>query len=392
MTGTAFCLSAILCFFALFNLGTTAKAQDVLWEEISYSASRLAMLYNDRAEQDSVRLTLRYWLGGLFEAGMIEPLQRFIILHSLQEGRFTEDVFDERIIWFLTEYENKMRLSDELSEAPWYSVHYPIDGVPREIHYLYEGFNHYTQTMAQHALDSLKLSGSAKLLCKIYANRVQDVTKHILDEEYEHSAVREYYDRAVSAVRDQIDFHIGLSVGRWNPGGNLKIVGSHPMAGFTVGAKYRQFMFNLTAISKFRETPSSYLVQTDAGEIVESNHFIGAFMGLELSRELYRRGRNEVEILSGIGLDGFDTIKRNVNGEGGKSIFAFNINGGIGYRYYVPPFQSLYINFQLRYHIVDYNNTGGSDLSGNVITLRFQFGFLGNALKQNRLKRLGFSY
>ncbi len=97
-------------------------------------------------------------------------------------------------------------------------------------------------------------------------------------------------------------------------------------------------------------------------------------------------------MLSGFGLDGFDTLRPSVNGEGGKSIFALNLNGGLGYRFYIPPIESIYLNLQLRYHLVDYNNSGGTDLSGNVATMRLQFGFLGNAQKQNRLKELRFSY
>jgi|GEM_PF-7071640 len=366
--------------------------EQVLWEEISYSASRLAMLYNDRGSQDSVRTTLAYWVGSLDEIEMIEPLQRFIVLHSIQEGRFTEDVLHPRIIWFLLEYERKISSTTDLSEEPWFSTHYPTDGQPRKVSYLYDGFNYYTKSMAERALDSLNVKGTAKLLCEIYANRTSNVVKHISRSDYESTAVREYYDRSLNAVQNQVDFHLGLAATRWMPQGNAEILGVHPGIGFLVGAKHRRYLMNFSVFSKFGDTANTYLVEREDGQIVESRHFIGGFIGLEVSRELFRRGRNEFSLLSGIGLDGFDTLRPAVTGEGGKSIFAFNLNGGFGYRFYIPPFESIYLNLQMRYHLVDYNNSGGTDLSGNVATLRLQFGFLGNAQKNNRLKELGFSY
>ncbi|NUO81616.1 hypothetical protein HUU05_16215 [candidate division KSB1 bacterium] len=90
-------------------------------------------------------------------------------------------------------------------------------------------------------------------------------------------------------------------------------------------------------------------------------------------------------MLAGLGWDGFDAIESDKNRKA-KSINSLNVNLGLGYRQFFKPYSTHYLSLEGRYNFVNYATHGGSDLSGNTITLRLIYGQLGNARKNNRLR------
>lgn len=51
------------------------------------------------------------------------------------------------------------------------------------------------------------------------------------------------------------------------------------------------------------------------------------------------------------------------------------MNLGVGGRYYTEEFRDGFISFECRYNIVNYTNTGGTDLSGDAWVLRIGYQF-----------------
>lgn len=96
-----------------------------------------------------------------------------------------------------------------------------------------------------------------------------------------------------------------------------------------------------------------------------------------------------INLLSGVALDGFDAIKETKT-QKAKSIFSPNFNIGIGIRHRLGKYSAWFIDIQTRYNFVSYDTDGGTDLSGNVITIRFSFGFVSNPLKYELLRELGY--
>jgi hypothetical protein len=92
-----------------------------------------------------------------------------------------------------------------------------------------------------------------------------------------------------------------------------------------------------------------------------------------------------------MGFDGFDAIETDDN-RNAKTIGSFNLNLGFAFRHFLKKHDSKYLGIEMRYNWVNYATGGGSDLSGNTITLRLMYGLLGNSVKNKRLEALGHSY
>jgi hypothetical protein len=122
---------------------------------------------------------------------------------------------------------------------------------------------------------------------------------------------------------------------------------------------------------------------------VRTNHFFGGYFGADVERTLLRLPKHQFDFLGGIGLDGFDTIEtegQNSGTDDGKSINSLNVNLGLGYKYFYN--KTGFLGLDAKYNMVNYRNTGGTDLSGNTVTLGLTLGFLWNESKQAALKSL----
>lgn len=69
-----------------------------------------------------------------------------------------------------------------------------------------------------------------------------------------------------------------------------------------------------------------------------------------------------------------------------KSLNSLNLNLGIGFRNY---FQNrTYWGFEARYNFVNFKNTGGTDLTGNTISIRLNLGLSRNYNMDRKLMLL----
>jgi hypothetical protein len=95
---------------------------------------------------------------------------------------------------------------------------------------------------------------------------------------------------------------------------------------------------------------------------------------------------NEIDLLGGIGLDGMDVLnigKPEDPNRITKSLNSLNLNLGIGFRHY---FQNrTYWGIEARYNFVNFKNTGGTDLTGNTISIRLNIGLSRNYYADRRL-------
>jgi len=178
---------------------------------------------------------------------------------------------------------------------------------------------------------------------------------------------------------------LGIVGGAWIPNGPLRIVGSHPMFGFFIGGGKDGFFLDFSLIFKFLDTKDGYYVSIN-DSLIMTKYFFGGYFAMDSKIKLFRISNNEIDLLLGIGYDGWDTFndaeKENYDGNGINTI---NLNAGIGYRLYSFIFEGLVwiISPELRYNWTWYgkSNRGGTDLTGNVITANLSIG-LGARLKQ----------
>ena len=191
-------------------------------------------------------------------------------------------------------------------------------------------------------------------------------------------------DAQTNLALSNFDLHSSIFTGIWLPTGSAKLLGNHPLFGFQVGFYHKKMTYNLTADFKWMASRNEYQVLRDAN-LETTKNFFGGYFGLDLSRELARFKKHQIDILAGIGFDGFDALESTTGssaagGENGRSINSLNINTGLGYKYFFK--NKAYIGLQGKYNFVNYKNTGGTDLSGNNITISLLLGGFLN-LKDN---------
>ena len=185
--------------------------------------------------------------------------------------------------------------------------------------------------------------------------------------------------------------HLGFIGGAWFPKGKAKTLGIHPTLGFSLGFKRNRILYDLTMTLRFSDSSNRYNIK-HKGSIIETKYFLGYYFGLDLGREIYRNRRNEIDFLIGTGYDGFTAYRNEDDTNDKKEIDSFNFNVGVGYRYYFSEFTTEYIGFQVRTNLVSYHNPGGTDLSGNTISLRIIFSGSGNCRKYSKLNRLKYDF
>ena len=142
-------------------------------------------------------------------------------------------------------------------------------------------------------------------------------------------------------------------------------------------------MLDLTLIFRFIKSKNYYQVYAQ-DSLFRTRHFFGGYVGAEIGYELLRNKNSELDLIGGIGYDGFDAVKTDEDaGIKSVSVGSLNLNGGLGSRYYYKP-QGNYVGVQLRFNALNYSNRGGTNLSGDAFSLRLIWGFSGNYFRDSQ--------
>ncbi|MFC2118046.1 hypothetical protein ACFLTI_06280 [Bacteroidota bacterium] len=162
--------------------------------------------------------------------------------------------------------------------------------------------------------------------------------------------------------------------GAWIPAGEISKLGIHPEFGLQFASKKKKISYELSIGFKFLNTPNIYnAIRTT--KIEETKHFRGSYMGFGIGRDIIKKSGHELQLLAGIALDGIEVLKNNsLSGNNAKSTWTYNINFGLGYKYYFS--KKYLIGFRAKYNIVDYTLNNVIDLKGNTITIQVLFGLL----------------
>ena len=99
--------------------------------------------------------------------------------------------------------------------------------------------------------------------------------------------------------------------------------------------------------------------------------------------------KHELDLIGGIGYDGFDAItdmKTKYSDKASVTLNTLNLNLGLGYRFYIS--STTYIGLQGKYNFVNFLNHNGTNLSGNTMEFYILIGNSGNNYKEMHLRML----
>ena len=358
-----------------------------LWpEDISYNASLLLPKYFNGNKSDSIDTIIKYWEEYV---GDIEPLIRFKILYQIYNDNFSEDIYNKYIPELLLYYRDMKDI--EYYKKDWEVTFYSFGYGMRKKKFISNVYNNFTAHLANELfLKKVKEGTPEYLLCKFYSYNFQEFFKDIRSDRYQHTKLKKYCDEYVDGVAKSFQSNLALFTGYWLPQGKNKILGNHPQLGFTAGFKFQKLLFDFTMAVRFLDSKEPYMFEYQ-GNLKSTNKFQASYMGVELGYELFRSNHFEFDILGGLAWDALIPVSEDKN-QPVKRIEAFNSNVALGIRYYFNQYSSKYLGFQLRNNFVHYKTEIGSDLSGDVVSLRLIFGFANDKHKQEIRKAFGHKF
>ena len=350
-------------------------------ETIAYNSTHLIMYFYAVHDYDSVEIVLNNWQS---VCGISEPIIRTRILFSILENTFGETIYDSTIVDYTLNYVKRI---DTANAAGLYdNYQYYFGFVP-----IREEYDYFTQCVADTLLNNIFYDPMELFFSEMYANVLIDPVKEIQNDTiYSNTKFRSYYDKRVNKWKQKADLNINLFTGIWVPYGNASLLGNHPLLGMQVGGHKQKMTYNLTVAFRLGKSKNEYTILRD-GNTETTDKFMGGYIGTDIEREILKFGKNEFDILAGVGYDGFasymtNTEDDNPNNDVGHSISSLNTNFGLGYRYFYS--NKSYIGVQGKYNIVNYVNTGGTNLTGDILTISIFYGGFINHQKDFELNEL----
>ena len=370
------------CKFFLFFLTTLpvyAQVADVeslmtrrylSCQDILYNVSWLIPEFHEKGSKDTLQAIMEYWED---RCRISEELVRCKIILSIDEGSFSESLFDDNILIFLREYERYNTIHED-KNVHWnyyYGSYYRND----------YGFrlNKYTVKLSKILLETKENSAVEKFLLRVYANDFEQGFQMLDSDELNGTRIKELYLQEKKKREQTIHLQNDWMLGIWIPQGNLDILGVHPFFGYRIGMKYKKLTTDLSLGFKFGKTPNIYQVYKN-DVIWDTNHFFGGYVGLDAGYELFRFKKNSIDLIGGIAYDGFDSLNEKVEGSDNdkitKSINSLNLNIGLGYKFHFKNqrFNQRYLGIDIKYNFVNYKNPRGTNLDGNTYTVNLILG------------------
>ncbi len=376
-------------FIALFFVSLTLQAQNPLDKrikpvitcfDVAYNAFELIPQYHQRGDLDSVLVFVNYWEK---RCGVSEYSQRVRTLFDIERIVFDESKIDAAFFETLTSFVSYTSWKNGIDSAnynPYESYHRFFED-PN----LVLSFDTYTSLWARDLLFRMinKCDEEYQILT-LYAEKIDTFYALLNENSCPGSKMGSIYRMKLNEYKKLPDFDWGLIAGYWIPQGNASLLGNHPSLGIYGGLQTKRWLINCTILFRFFAAENEYFVIEDGVEL-ETDHFFGGYIGADIGYQLMKSDKSRLYALSGIAFDGFDALAGDED-EPSKTINSLNLNLGIGYRQFIT--DRFYIGVEARQNFVNYKNSGGTDLSGNTQSIRLLFGFMDNAIKNQRLKNL----
>lgn len=365
------CLGLLLSSFASFSQNKSFDEMMVKRTincfDVAINSTELFESYMIVNELDSAQMLLNYWEK---TCGLVEPVFRAKTILSLHNNTFEESELPSNLMDYLMSYQHKiMYASEGIEFNNWTSSLYDYVHPNSD-------FNVLLSRMAKGAINDFEESSTEAFLASFYASPSPNVHSMLSEERYSNTKVRYLYDFKVQSIENTTKLHSGLFGGTWSPTGELNVLGTHPNLGFFIGGKKKKLTYDLTLSFKFLNVKDGYEARRDGASspLENTKHFFGGYFGVDFGREITRWGNNELQLLAGIGLDGFDALKEDEDaGIDGASVLTYNFNIGMGYKYNLSYRE--YLGLQLKYNVADYSLNSVVDYSGNAVTFSLIWGF-----------------
>jgi hypothetical protein len=384
----------ILLSFLFVHLGLYAQVQKPVvkpivvntCETVSNEAIQLIPYYLEVNNLDSAAYYAREWKD---KCGRNKFNERINLLLSIKDDSFTQFMVDYSAYVFLLDDLADHRLNqliDTVYQNPtnFFNQYYnPAD--------LILAFDKASKDFAKKTLQEFINNGISTCdlryqMLTLYAGDLGAFEKSIKSSECSDGRLPQLINELITKIEKKKLVHVALSSGIWIPTENVSILGVHPTIGFLFGVGSKKYTFDLNAEFRFVNSKNNYTTLYQ-GNLITTDYFFGGFAGLDATRTMLTKGKSNLHVVGGVGIDGIDVVESDTDNDiDGKSILSFNANAGLGYRYINT--KGSYSGIDVRYNFVQYDNNPGTSFSGNTISVRLTFGLIANDKKRRQLNEV----
>jgi hypothetical protein len=340
-----------------------------------YNFERKAPRLYDADQRDSILDIIEYIKTECGPASNLE-IARILLLADM--GGFSDSLIGSstisQMLWFRSEQEY---LLDWQRRSLLY-------GYPRNLDNTYDNFHSFLTGIAEQAASDPEISPMGQTIGLYYSGQFDSAFTRVQSNELEGTALRENYDDFVQRVKNEFSRrgHIGFQVGDWIPKGNINRLGKHPDIGLQLGGEGNLFRGDAVISYKFLSAKEKYQVDS-LGQLVPTDEFNCWLFGAEGGVKFIDRGRISTDLFIGVGWEVLLSVVEagdpNTQKTHSSPFFSF----GLRQRIFLDKRSGWYVGGAVRYSIVDYSNSGGTDLSGNALTVSIVTGWsIHETLKQ----------
>ncbi len=345
-----------LLIFLLAGFG--ARAQDstevepaLTCDDLTYTYTNLITYYYGKYDDDSLRMMMGDWER---TCELSEPLVSFKVLYAIEKGEYSDDMYGDSMVPFLVQYDaNANKTADYLPNVP-------------------TDYYKYLKSIAK-ALQKLPLTPEEKVLVDFYAKQDAGVLSDMDTTLATTNLYKNYMAYEAEKYKYFGRFHFAVFAGVWTPEGHIGALGNHPVIGLQVGSIWNKKVTADASLSfRFINAPKEYQVNY-FGSLYDTKNHSAINAGLDLGYIFASFGKSKALLLGGLAYDAITVVQStNEDASDGMYLSSFNMNGGLGYRYYLS--KRSYVGLMGKYNFLFYKNRNGTDLSGNAYTISLVFG------------------
>jgi hypothetical protein len=380
----------LIPFFLLLFVGVHVYAQEpdldhlmtrrfLHCADIAVNCKTLIPKYHENGRQDSVSIVLAYWRNRCGETNDVRNTQ---ILLQISENRFNEAEIKGDLLGLLLSYKSEIENVSETSDffqneqdKRWLGLH--------------ESYYNFIKYFAAQLKERTNKNSLEYFICDFYGQNFEALLSALKENALPGTLLQQNFNTRKANLDNLIEGNIGVLAEYWIPTGNARTLGNHPGLGMQVGLKRRNLTADITLMFRFMKSSNPYSIYEN-DSLYTTNNFSSMYAGFEIGNVVYSRKRYDFSILGGIANDAITAVPGDEEKDiASIGINALNLNFGAGYRHYFGN-PARYVGIQVRYNVVDYFTRGGSDLSGNTLSVRFVAGWSRNTSRDYFLRQLGY--
>ena len=314
------------------------------------------LVYADRP--DSLLDLVNAWARS---CGHREEIVRIRILGSIWDGGFDEDLYDERIIDDLLDFETEPAGAGTAA---------------------YAAFAAFTASFADQLLPHVPADSPQEFFCLFYARQTDVAWAMLRGEALTSTDLRAYYDQTLQGLEAGGQAFAAVSAGFWSPFGKYAFAGDHPLIGLQYGLQGRNWFLRAVGEVRPGRTRRPYRVNQDGLE-GDSDRFDAMLVGFEVGRSLGGFAGHGANLFLGVGLDA-------VRPFGAEDVLlqAPQLCAGAGYRYEPGSGRPWFLSLDYRREWIGARNEQATHLFGDAWSLRAGLRWIFGVQDRDRLRRL----